>query len=481
MRKHRLLTTAICCLVFCCYCMAEDVIQVMPFRTTAGVTADDGQYFQIHLNNSEECWGIQFEMILPEGLTLDEYPFELIRERVPTRRGQMLHGVDYNIKDGTVYVVVSPNTDDYLLGNSGALLNVYYSTAADMPEGIHPIRINKPLIVFRDGHVRPGTSSSYMITGDSPLSSQPAVDLSCLTGYIPSFVMEQANRDLALNPSLLSLDLTEAEDIGENPSLAESNALCYIKAGTKAETTLADVPNIVVKDGDTYRCRHLLLNEKYPFSCRHTMYADNAVLMRTPVSSQWNTLCLPFALGTSQLEAAYGAGCYAQELTNLENDALCFSTTAGGTQANVPCLLYVPAACENEEYAYGAVTVLPTPEIPEMTVQDIRFQGNYAGHRSATGLYGVTPDSRIRRGGTGAMLQGFRACLDLSGTTRPTTLCIRHDNATGLCDIQTGNTNARCDVYSPDGRLLRKNVLRSEAVKGLPHGLYVVGHQKIIK
>lgn len=463
-------------------CMAEDVIQVMPFRTKAGVTVDEGRCFQIHLNNTEECWGIQFEMILPEGVYLDEDAFELIPERVPkNRRGQLLHGVDYNVKDGIVYVAISPNTDDYLLENSGALLNVYYYTAADMPAGIHPIRINKPLFVLRDGAIRPGPSSSYMVTGESPLETQAATDLSCLTDYVPSFVMERINEESAHNSSLVSLDLTGAEELGAMPDLSGSNALCYVKAGTKAETSLIDIPNVVVKDGDTYRCRRLELNEKYSFACPYTVDADEVVLRRSPVSSQWNTLCLPFALSASQIETTYGIGSYVQELTGLEGEALCFSTTDNGTQANVPCLLYVPSACANEEYMYGSVTVMPTSETPEVVADGVRFLGNYTGYRSATGLYGITPDSRIRHGGTGAMLQGFRACLDLSGTARPTVLYIRHNDTTGMSGIQTNNAGTCYDVYTSDGRLLRKNVRCSEAETGLPHGIYITDHQKIIK
>ena len=36
------------------------------------------------------------------------------------------------------------------------------------------------------------------------------------------------------------------------------------------------------------------------------------------------------------------------------------------------------------------------------------------------------------------------------------------------------------DVYTPDGVCVRRQVRRAEALSGLPRGLYIVNHKKVI-
>lgn len=67
---------------------AEDVLQVVPFETKAGATVDDGLSFSVAMNNaSAEIWALQFDLLLPEGMTIDDVsgwdPFELSTDRFP--------------------------------------------------------------------------------------------------------------------------------------------------------------------------------------------------------------------------------------------------------------------------------------------------------------------------------------------------------------------------------------------------------------
>lgn len=468
------------------FCLAEDILQVQPFRTVPGVTSADSQYFQICLTNEEAVWGVQFDLILPEGMTLDEYPFELLSERCPSVRGQFRHGVDYGTQsNGAIRILISPNTNDVFMGESGALANVYYHTASDMPDGVYPITVRNSLIVLGGSGVRgirPTESTSYVIVGNPPLvSSDGRADFSMLTGRVPSFVADRLWEDLADCTTLSTLDLTGTDSLGTAPVLPNPNALCLISAGTQAEMELAEagVANIVVKDGEAFRSRRIVLDEEHACASSLAIAADEVELHRAPLTAQWNTLCLPFPLTPEQIEAAYGAGSYVQAFAGRDGEALCFYTTADGAKAHTPYLLYVPEASDAEAYAFGPVTLEATDGEPEVRSDGVRFLGNYGGTVSATGLYGVTPDSRILRGGPEATLKGFRACLDLSAEAAASVLYVRHETPTAITPSPAGQGSG-VDVYTTDGRLLRRGVDAGKATEGLSRGVYIIGNKKTI-
>ena len=50
---------------------AENIIQVVPFETKAGITTDDMQSFSIEMRNSEKMLAFQFDILLPEGMSFD--------------------------------------------------------------------------------------------------------------------------------------------------------------------------------------------------------------------------------------------------------------------------------------------------------------------------------------------------------------------------------------------------------------------------
>lgn len=61
---------------------AEDVLQVVPFKAQPGTTSADACYFSIAMNNdAADIWAFQFDILLPEGMALDNTdglePFEL--------------------------------------------------------------------------------------------------------------------------------------------------------------------------------------------------------------------------------------------------------------------------------------------------------------------------------------------------------------------------------------------------------------------
>ena len=61
----------------------DDILQVTPFATTAGITEndwDENLAFTVQMNNTQAYTGFQFDIVLPQGMTLiAEEPLELLR------------------------------------------------------------------------------------------------------------------------------------------------------------------------------------------------------------------------------------------------------------------------------------------------------------------------------------------------------------------------------------------------------------------
>lgn len=157
-----------------------------------------------------------------------------------------------------------------------------------------------------------------------------------------------------------------------------------------------------------------------------------------------------------------------------------FAPAPDGVTAHEPCLLHAPADKTEGETQLGSVSVEPVPEGGAASQQDgARFAGNYDGTTTAAGLYGVTPDDRIVRGGAGAVLKSFRAAFDLPATAATAALRLVHDGTTGTGAMPAPATGTT-DVHTIDGRLVKKNVAAGEATQGLRPGIYIINKKKTI-
>lgn len=460
----------------------ENAIQVIPFQTKAGATVDDALCFQIAMTNTEPVWGVQFRLKLPEGLTLDEYPFEQVSERCPSKRGQYFHSVNYNYNDGWYTVVLQTTTNTFLNGNSGALLNVYYLTDENMTPGIYPIQIEEALLVFSSDGNYPKASTSYVVVGESsPLKTEKHVDLSCLTGHIPSFVMEAANTELAKNTDCLSIDMTGMDSYGAAPSMPRGNTLLYVDADKQAAIDLEAnlTPNVVLKSASGYSCSRLTLDENAAFGVQHRVEVTTASLKRSNIPTPWSTMCFPFELTPEQLENVYGQGACAYKLEKVEAPYICFTPMTEATTAHVPYLLYCNEASTGSDHLFFGNITLEPGEVAEIQETDgVKFFGTYAGTQSATNMYGITPESRLMRGGSGAQTCSFRALFDLSLLPEAAQYTIRHDGVTSLTAAPAINRNA--NLYDINGRCIRSGVSDNEVLDGLPQGVYIINHQKVI-
>ncbi|MDY5773575.1 MAG: hypothetical protein SPK32_09115, partial [Bacteroidaceae bacterium] len=52
-------------------------------------------------------------------------------------------------------------------------------------------------------------------------------------------------------------------------------------------------------------------------------------------------------------------------------------------------------------------------------------------------------------------------------------------NADGVVSVVRTDSERKVDVFTPDGRLVKKQVTSHEAVQGLKKGIYRIGKQKV--
>lgn len=215
--------------------MAEDIIQVVPFSTKAGATSDDMMTFNIEMTNTEDVWGLQFDLYLPDGMRLDytdDYPpYDDISDgdygtRYPYTSGRggsktYKHGVDWNdLKNGHYWFAVTPNDESFITGTSGTILTMYYTTSADMKPGIYPIIIRKTVMSELTFDERPVDAISYVKVGNP---GNDMVDLGDY--YVPSFVQTELakEKNIIAGGKCQNLVLSDANDfVVENSFTAVS-------------------------------------------------------------------------------------------------------------------------------------------------------------------------------------------------------------------------------------------------------------------
>ena len=71
---------------------------------------------------------------------------------------------------------------------------------------------------------------------------------------------------------------------------------------------------------------------------------------------------------------------------------------------------------------------------------------------------------------------------DASGTGKlfVSEMYLTNDDPAGVDELSVTPNNGKVNIYSLGGQLLQKGVNRSEAVKSLPAGIYVIGNKKVI-
>lgn len=344
---------------------AEDVLQVTPFATTAGVEEGSDETFSIEMVNTQAYTAIEFNLYLPEGMSLlmdseDYDPMELSSDRFPgrVRKGVFIPNHDTDIKqmaDGRYYIKIY-NTDlETIEGTEGELLIFYYETAADMTPGYYPITITGTILGV-DSHtgVYPSTSTSFVKVGNPE-----KYDASILKGYIPSFVAS------AIPADETAYDFSNVDEMGATFTPANPNAVQYVKAESAYAATAS---GNVVTDGV---CKNLVITDGYPFTASQTFTATKASYERN-LPNEWGTICLPYGIESTENVQLY-------QLKDIQGNRFVFGeveTLEAGEPGVFQCLNDEKSIQVNAENA-----IIATEVTEGVSTLGMEIVGTYASQR----------------------------------------------------------------------------------------------------
>ena len=207
----------------------------------------------------------------------------------------------------------------------------------------------------------------------------------------------------------------------------------------------------------------------YGFHNSTAFSATNVTYNREFAANTRLTVCLPYA------PVSYDGKFY--ELSNVTEESLIFSSIEA-PQANTP---YVFVADEGGSSLNASnVNVPETPD--EMKGGEI--EGHYMvgvfNNTPVENIYGFTKSGNLAFA-TSSSMNPFRAFVQSpSSFAKYISSVFTNGEADGIYQMELED-DTEVDVYTLSGTLMRKNVKRREALKGLSRGVYIVGGIKKVK
>ena len=415
---------------------AEDVIQIRPANIKAGLTDDDEICLEVRMvNESFSVANLQFDLLLPEGVA---YSYYAEGEAIPYTKKGKNYIYDFDVQDNvlasgyTRFLFVPKNELRPIENSDEVLLYLYITTSSTLKDGVYPILIDNieldktVTVSIKDI----GMTASYLTVGDYSLETATNVDLSGMTGYIPSFVVEQLNTDIASNTNLRSLNLsgTTFANLGAELSVPNNDNLLWYTS-------------------------------------------DKASLNRTFKGEQWNTVCLPFTLQTSYLNAST----VVKEMADYDGEATITLGDVTTMETGKPYLIYSstdgqlikdvtisnPVAVSNEPSTTSSNSLTMRGTYQEATVKS---DGGYT-------RYGFTNGKFVMLGTGSATVPPFRAYLEYLGKSSTRSIGFAGDGTTSI--------NSTVSEDESDGPLYDlKGVMVNENQQ--TKGIYVRNGKKLI-
>lgn len=199
---------------------AEDVIQAIPISATAGETGENYLSVQCYRDSYANLTQIQFNIVLPTGMTLNAEPWDYGDDLIKVTGGRTKvysHAIDVSGgADGNYLVIVSNTSDEQFNSGNGELVRLYYDIAPKMAAGVYPITVKTVKISGDDAKQHLLSESTSYVKVGSPKDATLAV-----TGVVPSFVTSALNNETAIT----TLDLTAATTINGEFALMDSRSL----------------------------------------------------------------------------------------------------------------------------------------------------------------------------------------------------------------------------------------------------------------
>lgn len=198
----------------------------------------------------------------------------------------------------------------------------------------------------------------------------------------------------------------------------------------------------------------------------------NNVIVNRTFAKGWNTVCLPFDVAVTSLQATK-----AQEFVNSNGSSLTFNEVADGVlKANVPYLVFFDNEVSDPFYYGGKVEATnPTP----VEHNDFTFVGNYEANKSMNGLYGVASEGDVQKIMLGTAASTLPATCAYFTTKNLNAnglrICFDGGEVTGINQVNGAQAQSAGAVYNLQGIKVS-----NKGTNNLPVGLYIMQGKKVI-
>ena len=210
--------------------------------------------------------------------------------------------------------------------------------------------------------------------------------------------------------------------------------------------------------------------------------AADVTLKRT-LTTNWNTIILPFVLTEEQISDKFGEGTQVAAFKNASTDeatgtiTLNFET-ATEMAANVPYL--IKPANAGVSYTFDGVTLVAADDLTAGE-GDYKFVGNYnSGKQLSEGDFFIdASENKFYRATGTETMKAFRATFVAPATSEAKVMnfTVNGGTITGIDNIDAANSAEAFDIYSINGVLIKKN---ATSLSGLAKGVYIVNGKKYI-
>lgn len=272
------------------------------------------------------------------------------------------------------------------------------------------------------------------------------------------------------NPIRLTMNL---------PAGAIDNATIFIKEITFTKLSTTTNTDNYNTSTSTISATALTLDETYTSNTIKDLTGANFTLNRQMASGKWNTFCVPFALTSEQIDAAFDEGTEVRKYVGANGNVLTFAK-ATDIEAGTPYLIKPTKAAE--KYIFNNVDVTTT-EPAKVGEGDIKFCGVYnqtnVNGLAETGSHvsGIV-DNMVKRAKTGTSIKGFRAYFsvpnNISESTEAALRVAIDGETTGIDAIEGFETKTPTRVYNLSGQYV------GTSTANLKPGVYVSGGKKVI-
>lgn len=171
-------------------------LSMSAFETSQNVTHRCMESIEVCLTNEVDVWGVQFDVFLPEGMTLDmEMPDQNPLERNTLRTGEETDNfkqIATPLKDGWTRIQLYPSSvERFITGFEGELLRMHYCTDSRLPLGTATIELrNVVLILQRLDYDHPVALPCKVQVKDfipSPYDADMVIDESHFSTFVAPF------------------------------------------------------------------------------------------------------------------------------------------------------------------------------------------------------------------------------------------------------------------------------------------------------